>query len=521
MKFKKFLFEKSIGKYFSYFSVLLLISGCGKNPSSNIPPKDTSQIINTTADTIKKDSASAENIDTNSIKILISTFRGNEKRNYYGNKAPSQLKLIWKLYLGIGYTNASPQHGGNRWGGAGWTGQPLLVSENGKLFLIQGAFDHNLKKIDAESGEIIWEYGFDDVIKGTGTIFENKNETDPDNRFVILQGSRRGYNFNKGGKYIFSFRAISYMTGKELFRLNSKLTPSYSRDVDGSALVINDTAYLGLENGIFTIFNPDYRYGEKYENFILPEIIGEYPLYDKKDISKHGGNLVAESSPALLSGKVFTAAGSGHVYAYNILKKEIDWDFYIGSDLNGSTVVTSDSCVLVPVEKQYIAGEGGLLKLNPGKSEDESAEWYYPTKSVHFSSWDGGVIGTPAINDLTKKPSHPYLAAFSAIDGYLYLVNYKSNVGEAAGFDGRKIYSLPELVFKYRTGASISSPIIVGNKIISAGYGGIFLFEFDDEMNFSLLDKRSGSFEASPIAYNGRVYIACRDGYLYCLGDEK
>jgi len=32
--------------------------------------------------------------------------------------------------------------------------------------------------------------------------------------------------------------------------LHSQKVATYSRDVDGSALIINDTAYLGLRNGL-------------------------------------------------------------------------------------------------------------------------------------------------------------------------------------------------------------------------------------------------------------------------------
>ena len=58
--------------------------------------------------------------------------------------------------------------------GAGWTGQPLLYKEDDSLYLIQGAYDHHLKKINARNGELIWQYKFDDVVKGTGTIWHNK-----------------------------------------------------------------------------------------------------------------------------------------------------------------------------------------------------------------------------------------------------------------------------------------------------------------------------------------------------------
>ena len=79
---------------------------------------------------------------------------------------------------------------------------------------------------------------------------------------------------------------------------------------------------------------------------------------------------------------------------------------------------------------------------------------------------------------------------------------------------------MPEVVFKYRIGESISTPIIVGNKIVAAGYGGIYLFEFDEDLNFKLLEhKELASIEATPVVHNGHIYISCRNGYLYCLGD--
>ena len=141
------------------------------------------------------------------IEILISTFLGNSSRNYYGNKAPEKLNSIWNLYLGEG---VSPAYGKQKvWKGAGWTGQPLLVRENNEFFLIQGAFDYNLKKIKAKTGEVVWQYKFDDILKGTPSIWYNKNAKNKDDEYVIMQGSRFGYWNTLDDKYIPSFRAVS------------------------------------------------------------------------------------------------------------------------------------------------------------------------------------------------------------------------------------------------------------------------------------------------------------------------
>ncbi len=398
--------------------------------------------------------------------------------------------------------------------GAGWTGQPLLFKEKGDLFLLQGSYDYNLRKIDFETGDIIWKYAFDDGIKGTGTLYYNKNAESEDGKLVILQGSRQP----AGAEY--NYRGISALTGAELYRMRVERTRSNSRDVDGSALIVGDTAYIGLENGIFKVFNPNDDYATAIGKYYEPEIFNELNLFTKQDLARHGGNIITESSPSYLNGRVYIAAGTGYVYGYNVSSGEIDWEYFIGSDLNGSPVVTEDSCLLVPVEKQYISGNGGLLKLNPALPPEDALVWYYPVGNLKLLSWDGGVIGSAGVNDKYKSSGTKSLAAFSGIDGYLYVVDYKSIDGTTKSFDGRTIVDKPELVFKYKIGSSISTPIIFKDKLIACSYEGIFLFEFDEEYNFTLLEKKSSTFEATPIVYNGRVLVASKDGWLYCMGEE-
>jgi len=451
---------------------------------------------------------------------IIQTFLGNWQRNYYGINAPNKLDLIWKHLLGTGETVISRRLGTKIWSGAGWTGQPLLVSEKGKLFLIQGAYDHHLKKIDAESGQLIWQYEYDDVIKGTGTIWVNKNPDSPENSLVILQGSRLGVGNFLDSKHIPSYRAISYYTGKELWRLDQKWTDSYSRDVDGSALILNDTVYIGLENSLFTVFDPDHRNSTQIDGMLQPRIFEEHKLYTMNDAYNHKNNIVTESSPAMLGNRIYSASGSGHVWGYNLKSRKLDWDFFIGSDMDGSTVVTNDSCILVSVERQYIKGKGGAFKLNPSKEPKESVVWFFPVENNDFNGWEGGIIGSIGINDSYIKPEQTHLAAFVGIDGFLYVVDHQS-INESVkvlGPDSISYFQSPKLLYKEKVGPSISTPIFVDNKLIVAGYWGINLYEYNEKNEFILLDKKPGSFESTPIVFNNKVFIASRDGYLYCFG---
>ncbi|MFN8254657.1 MAG: PQQ-binding-like beta-propeller repeat protein [Bacteroidales bacterium] len=471
------------------------------------------------------------------IEIINSTFLGNEKRNYYGNQAPNRLDLIWKISLGTGTTKVGSET--KTWSGAGWTGQPLAVRHNKILYLIQGAYDHHLKKIEAATGTIIWQYEFEDVLKGTGTIWANPNADSLKNRYIIMQGSRKGNQRSNSSAIVPSYRAVSFITGKDLWQLNSVATESYSRDVDGSAVVVNDTAYIGLENGLFTVFNPDPDKAKIKQGIKQPFIYLQDSLFRKSDKTKHGGNLVTESSPCRLGNKIYVTSGSGHVFGYNMDTKRIDWDFLIGSDMDGSPVVTHDNCLLVSIEKEYIEGKGGVFKLDPSKPADSSCvKWYFPVENRFFVFWYGGIIGSASVNDLYKakrdtfyhssgKPiltqKIPHLAAFVAIDENLYIVNQDliAEGKKVPGPDGKKLYPTPKLVFKYKTGPSISTPLFVQNKIVVATYNGIYLFEHDENLNFKLLDfYQTGSIESTPFVFNKRIYVACRDGNLYCFGEK-
>ncbi len=459
------------------------------------------------------------------IQVLIGTFRGNDRRNYYGNKAPDNLHLLWKLYLGKGETVISRNLGKRIWAGAGWTGQPLLVRENGKLFLIQGAYDHHLKKIDADHGKIIWQYTFDDVVKGTGTIWHNTHARNPEEEYIIFQGSRLGTSHYLDAPHVPSFRAISLATGKELWRFDSKWTQSYSRDVDGSALVLHDTLYIGLENSLFTVLDPNPGKASVRDSMLQPRIIQEIKLYNKEDVIRHKYNVVTESSPGHLDPWIFITSGSGHVFRYNMKTRRLDWNFYIGSDMDGSPVVTRDSCILVSVGKQYIPGPGGIFKLDPRKPPAQAVVWFQPTANDSVGSWAGGVIGTPAINDYYQPDGQPPLATFIGIDGYLYLIQHQCLQPDTLhiGPDSLTTYPLPCLLARKHIGPSISSPLLVGNKLIAAGYNGLYLYLIENKQNkihLKLLDHFNAPFEATPIVWNGRIYVASRNGFLYCFGKQ-
>jgi outer membrane protein assembly factor BamB len=463
----------------------------------------------------------SHSISTPDIEAVTTSYLGNHHRNYYGNKAPNKLDVIWKFNLGSGKTqNPRKPYDFMLWYGAGWTGQPVVIREDSSYFLVQPSYSHNLYKINAETGEEIWRYKYDDVIKGSPTFWENTYAWG-DDRFMIFQGSRRGNQNTINSPTIHSLRAISYLTGKPLWYYNSERTRCYSRDVDGSLIIHQDTLYLPLENGYFLIADPRPDCGTIVNERNEPKVYDLIKMYSEEDANKHGNNVIMEASPTLLGDRIYMCSGSGWIKGYNIKTDSVDWAFYTGADMDGTPVVTNDSCLIVTIEKQYIPGKGGVFKFDPTKSPEESVVWYFPTENKKFAFWDGGILGSACVNDAYIDYTDNELAAVQAMDGNLYILDHEFTTKDSTlGPLNKHYYPMPQIAFQYETGPGISTPIMTENTLVVAGYKGIHLFKYNNLCNFERVDHFPGSFESTPVFNNGKVYIACRDGYLYCFGEK-
>ena len=98
----------------------------------------------------------------------------------------------------------------------------------------------------------------------------------------------------------------------------------------------------------------------------------------------------------------------------------------------------------------------------------------------------------------------------------------------------------PVTIFKSWVNASVSTPVFVDDTLISAAYDDkVHLYHVDyrpaQASTKGALKSRDGhwwtvtlketasftggsAFESTPLVWDGRVYIGCRDGWFYCLG---
>jgi outer membrane protein assembly factor BamB len=116
------------------------------------------------------------------------------------------------------------------------------------------------------------------------------------------------------------------------------------------------------------------------------------------------------------------------------------------------------------------------------------------------------------------------LAAFIGVDGFIYLIDHKKLAKDefVSGPNNTNRYPTPKLISKMEIGGTISTPIFTGNKLIAPLDKGLHLYEYDDSYQFKLLDKIEDiQLDATPVVWDGKLYVASLDGYLYCFGKRK
>ena len=479
--------------------------------------------------------------------VKVGTFLGNYGRRYYGQgPAPKRLDVLWKVRLGSGWSSGKfDSDPPSKWAGSGWTGQPSVVVDGGRAYIIASSYAYKLRKIDAETGEVLWAYQYDDIIKGSPSVFQNPSPTGSDDKYIVVAGSRRGYPYKLDDPRVAPVRAVTFGSGKELWRLPVPQTRCYSRDCDGSGFYHDGSYFVGVESGYLYALDPfktqPWAEGDK------PVIAAQQLLLGDERAKNHGRNLVMESSVSALGKNLYVASGAGHVYGLRRSDLEVVWDYFVGSDLDGTPVTTSDGLLLQAVEKEYIKGKGGMLCLDPSRPAAEATVWYFPTGNREVGDWAGGVVGSASVNDAYNPGGkYPALCAFSAIDGYLYVVSRDvMSEDTVAGPDREKALKTPVQVAKIWNGGAISTPILVGDALVAGSYdqrvhlwsvrydpaeqddaGALPSANGDGTYWTVTIEERDqfyaeGAFESTPTLWDGRIYIGCRDGWFYCLGDAS
>ena len=192
----------------------------------------------------------------------------------------------------------------------GWTGQPAILRDNGKLYLMAGGFDHNLHKIELDSGRVVWEYAYDDIIKSSPTVIEDPHPANEADKYLVLAGSRRGCpsSFTDPGSGALPRRVVRHGQGgvAAAGAAHRQLQPRRGRQ----RLLPERPHVLG--GGERLVLQARPVRDERLERLPQPQIVAQRLLLgDPGDASAHGGNLVLEASPSLLGDTIYISSGCG------------------------------------------------------------------------------------------------------------------------------------------------------------------------------------------------------------------
>lgn len=440
----------------------------------------------------------------------VTTFRGNNLRTTpsYGisNIQNEKLKKLWEFITST-----------STWGGgAGWTGQPVIVRWSPEAREIM-----NIKE------EFINKEGFTEVIYGSlgGNIYFFDLETGKESRNPIyiknpIKGSLSidpreypllyvGDGINESGK--FGYRIFSLIDGKELYFIKGQDAFAYRGwgAFDSSSIVNSntDTLILGGENGLFynIKLNTDFD-KENKKITINPEII-KYRYKIKGN--QHQG---IENSIATYKNLAFFADNGGSIQSIDLTNMKPIWALEKSDDIDATiTIEIEDEIPYIytgtEVDKQGTKGNAIIRKINGLTGEVIWLKNYECLSILGERPTNGGTLATNVVgkNDLDNIVIFT-LARYKKINSGLMIALDKKTGDEIWRWE------MPHYAW--------SSPVDFYN---SEGKG--YIIQCDSIGNMHLLDGTTGiildktnlgaNIESSPAIFEDFVVIASRGGKIF------
>jgi len=442
----------------------------------------------------------------------VTMFRGNGSRTYYGEgPLPRKPEVLWRFgpMEGLSTHNHQPKV----WTGVGWTGQPSVFERDGHTWVVFGAYDKMIHFLDADTGDRIYpDFPGGDIYKGSVTV-------DPDGYPLVYMGCR-----DNEWKVI----AIDGPEPKLLWKMNAYDTEMvWNDDWDGNAVVRDDFAFVPGENSHFFIVKLNRAYGDDGRVRVKPEVVLDFPGYTQQLFRDIGDQEVSiENSPALVADRVYFSNSGGLVHGLDVGATLVGtgaggdepargrdaypevFEFWMGDDTDASVVVDDEGFLYVAAELQRFlpraAEVGQIVKLDPRKNgpEDDPIVW---SVAVDRRADEGlsGIWATPALyRDMLYVPTHE---------------------GSLLGIDrmtGDILWRKPFTTHAWGSAVVVDGTLVVGDtKGVLHAYDVADTGHEPDEI-WAVRLPSGGALESTPVVWKGRIYVGCRDGYFYCLGDR-
>ncbi|WP_078430586.1 PQQ-binding-like beta-propeller repeat protein [Alkalihalobacterium alkalinitrilicum] len=436
------------------------------------------------------------------------TFRGNALRDApaFGkvNEETSSLAIDWNFQ-----TSASPRWGG----GAGWTGQPVLIKWDDEVKammnlhedykkkedfveVIQGSLDGNVYFLDLASGEQTRKpINVDNPIKGSVSV-------DP-RGYPLLYVGQGIPQVGHIGFYIYSLidgELLHFVPGMDSFAYREWGA------FDSSAVVnrMTDTFFVGGENGLFYSLKLNTNFDRESETIsIKPETI---KLRYKVNGNRYQG---IENSLAIYRNLAFFADNGGSVQALDLTKNKTVWASEPTDDTDATIVLGIEHEIPflytgTEVDKQGHNGKAMLRKIN-GISGD--VVWHKDYPAFFNDGVNGGLLATPIMGQKDIENVVIFtIARYQTMNGGVMVALDKLTGDEVWRWDmPNYAWSSPVDVYSKNGNSYIIQADSVGNIHLLEGATG------------ELLDKISigSNIEASPAVFNDTLVVASRGGTIY------
>ena len=261
-------------------------------------------------------------------------------------------------------------------------------------------------------------------------MFQNPSPTGPDDKYIVVAGSRRGYPLKIDDPRVAPLRAVTFGSGKELWRLPVPQTSCYSRDCDGSGFFLDGRFYIGVESGWFYALDP-----LKTQTWTAQEAAGRSRPSSCCSATSAPRTTRATSCssrrPSALGKNLYIASGAGHVYGLRRSDLAVVWDYFIGSDLDGTPVPTQQGAAPGAGREAVHQGQGRRCLPRPVQAGRQGDGLVLPDRRTARSGTGpaGSSAPPPSTTSTTATAAYPALCAFNAIDGYLYVVSQDTMSG--------------------------------------------------------------------------------------------
>ncbi|MCJ7725967.1 MAG: PQQ-binding-like beta-propeller repeat protein, partial [Acidimicrobiia bacterium] len=423
---------------------------------------------------------------------------------YYGTgPLPATPERLWRYPDAPMCSQSTDLGTTSTWCGNGWTGQAVLWERpDGVTEMIFGAYDRRLHFVDAATGlDTRTSVLTGDIIKGTPTI-------DPDGYPLVYFGSRDNF---------LRILALDQGDPVELWKAEANLAIEgrWNDDWDASARIVNDIMFEGAENGYFYIWKLNRGYDAAGKVTVAPVLLFKMATYNDQLLQDIGPTYPAvsvEDSSAIFEGTVYFSNSGGRILGLDITDVEngnapIVFDYWVGDDFDSAIVIDEEGMLYVSAQyERYLprATElGQLIKLDPSKPDDPYVWGMY---SLTTAPAKGGMWTTPVLGD-----------------GVVYTVTNKGYLVAVDRETGEELWLDPVGVGAYNGPHHMSSPVMIDNHLLVALVDGtIRNYDLADPAAPSLVweyTMTSGRIEATPAVWNGIIYVASWDGYMYAIGE--